>query len=230
MKTRIPNWESVERGKLASKALALAYIPVAIFAANALIPPIGEPIGQLITVGIAALFGSIIGVRVLRKALPGPLSRFVFARGLMVYVSRDTVAFKSWYYDDGIRMDRVFTDGELAIHPSIADDPEAAEFKADLPRQKAGEPHQSRHHFDTSKQLQLVIRAGVANPLEGERDHQGGLRTIPVASMNNTTAENILALINAAMQLTAVSSPRTTARRAVGLDLDMVASEQGGSV
>jgi hypothetical protein len=47
--------------------------------------------------------------------------------------------------------------------------------------------------------------------------------------MNTTAAENLVTLINAAMELTA-SLPQSVARGAVGLDLDIVAGEQGRTI
>ena len=224
---RIPNWETAHRGRLASGVFALAFVPVAFLASAILVPPIDPPITRSGLVGFATVIASMVGFWVLKDNLPKPLSRIVFARRLKIYVAGDVVAFRSWFYDDGIRMDR-FPGGEpLAIRPSVAEDPEAAEYKASLPRDDRKEQGANLHELETSKTLQLVLRSGTGDRFDGENDYQGSVRTIPVASMSKETAENLVGLINVALEVT-TPAPRSTARDAVGLDLDMVADGRGG--
>ncbi|PHQ33122.1 hypothetical protein [Rhodopirellula bahusiensis] len=224
---RIPSWETANRGRLASGVFALAFAPVAFLAVEILVPPIEPPITRWALVGFGTLIASMVGFRVLKSSLPKPLSRIVFARRLKIYVASDVVAFRSWFYDEGIRMDR-FPGGEpLAIRPSIADDPEAAEYKASLPRDDGKEKKPGIHELETSKTLQLVLRSGPADRFDGENDCQGSVRTIPVASMNKETAENLVGLINVALEVT-TPTLRSTSRDAVGLDLDRVADTRGG--
>lgn len=228
IKMRVPNWESFVRGRWFAGVFALGYVPVAFLAVTVVVPPMESPAAWWLTVAVATLVTSVIGVRVLRRSLPEPLARFVFARRLLVYISADVIAFRSWYYDDGIRLDRYPGGDSLAIRPTVADDPEAAEFKADLPPVKPDAPHRSQHHLDTANQLQWVIRGSASDPIDPARDHQGSVRTIPVASMNQATAENFVAVINAALELT-TRAPRSVSREAVGLDLDVVARDRGGA-
>ncbi|GAB5514554.1 hypothetical protein [Rhodopirellula baltica] len=225
---RVANWESVERANIGCRLCMIAYAIFIFLAAAVLVPATDPPLLGWVIAMVVSSVVAMVGSGILRKALPGPLSRFVFARRVSIFVASDVVGFRSWFYDNGVRMNRQYVGGVFSIQPNVAKDSDAIEFIAAEPPPGPHDDHKSNHHLDDSMQLQLVIRGSSEEYDAQHMDDYRRFRTIPVASMPASVAQNFASVLSTALNMTSRTVPNPS-RQAVGLDLDLAYPQQGGA-
>ena len=149
----------------------------------------------------------------------------MFARRIKIACTADWVAFRSWYYDNGVRVSRMFNGGRISIQPTVEDDQDAKEHQSYVSASRRDNPVKSSKHLSSASQLLLVIRSGdepmgVENMQSNRR-----FRTLPIAGMESSVAERFVTLIEAALELTATGKRKQQAVGA-GRDLDLPTSEE----
>lgn len=201
-KIRAVEWRSVERARIATGAVIFLHGIVTIFLTWLSLPASSKETTRLLLAALLSLVGIAVSARIMRAVLPGFLSRQVFARRLKIAFSPDWIAFKSSYYDNGVRISRRMNGRSLTVQAIVEDDVEAKAHAETLPARKQDGRIESRKHLSQASCLMLMLRTG-AEPGEIDELSTGRrFRTIPVAGMDKKTAERLVVLINAAMELT----------------------------
>ena len=221
IKLRVPDWRAVERARYATGACVVLYGILAITSTWFVLPLSPDLITHALICGLISAVSIAMTTPIMKSALPGFLSRQVFARRLKIACTADWLAFRSWYYDNGIRISRRTADIALTIQPLVEDDVDAKAHADSLPAKKSDEWGDSRKHLDQASLLTLMIRSGsevgdIDQMTAGRR-----FRTLAVAGMDKKLAERLVILIDAAMELTAQNSTYNP-RDAKGRDLDLM--------
>lgn len=203
IKLRVPDWRSVERARYATQGCIVLYGATAVGLTWLFLPPTPDWTTRVLSTGLVSAVSIAVSAPLMRSILPDFLSRQVFARRLKIAFTPDWVAFKSWYYSNGVRIDRRTNGRLLKIQPIVEDDVEAKVHSESLPAKKHDERSESRRHLSQASCLTLMLRSG-SEP--GDIDQISGgrrFRTVPVAGMEKKIAERLVILIDTAMEMTA---------------------------
>ncbi len=225
IKMRIADWVAVERGHRLSKFAAGVFAIGCIPTAYALLPADLDMVGRLFATGLGAATSIVVGVPAAKKLLPDFLSRFVFARRIKIACTSEWIAFRSWYYDNGVRVSRMFNGGRISIQPTVEDDQDAKEHLSFVSASQRENPIKSSKHLSSASQLLLVIRSGDEPTGVGNMQSNRRFRTLPIAGMESSVAERFVTLIEAALELTAKGNGKEQVVVA-GRDLDLPTSEE----
>jgi hypothetical protein len=225
LSVRVSDWRSIERSNWLAECVVFVAGIAATWFAWRMVPAYEEIIvrGILIAV-IAGLIATFVSPAC-RTLLPPFFSRTIFARRLKVVCTPDWIAFKSWYYVNGVRMSRHHGRVPLSIGVMLEDDREAKAFSETIAMPKPGERPRSKHHLHNATVLVLLIRS-IESP-----EHSDGLRSrqrhraIPIAGMEHHIAERIVVLINAALEVAMTDQGHHWPKRS-GHDLDLISTQE----
>ena len=220
IKTRLPDWRAYERAKWFSRVIGFGYGILIWVIAWTVVPSTAEPIVRYGTiVGIASVV-SAIGVPLINTHLIGFVARLVFARRFKVACTANWFAFRSSYYDNGVRLSRYHGESPLLIQPTYEDDREARSRLVKTDSAPDGREPTSRRHLSEAAELFLLIRSASVPASPDAMAIGRGFRTLPVAGMDQQLAERMVMLIDAALRITqAPQEPINNAPRRGGLDL-----------
>ena len=217
---RVPDWRSVERGRYATKAVIFLYGIVVVLLIWFALPRSSSLAMHVLCTGVVSTISVAMSSTIIRSVLPDLLSRQIFARRLKIAFTPDCIAFKSWYYDIGVRVARRTADNLMMILPIVENDVEAKAYSESLPARTHSERNDSRRHLSEASHLTLMLRSGTDPDDTGQLSSGRRFRTLPVAGMEKKIAERLVILIDAAMEMTArAETPRPDDQN--GRDLDL---------
>ena len=225
---RIADWKAMERGIWAAEFVIFLQVILTAIAAWQLIPNSKSLPIWVVLFTLPQIVAFLICAPAIRSLMPGFLSRFLFARRIKICFTQDFLAFRSWYYDNGVRVGRSFDGDSVAIQPVVEDDREA-KLNSDLLKQSnQNKRARKRGHLNHASQLVLLIRAGTSPLVAEDFAASRQFRTLPVATMDNKLAERFVILIDKALELTTSTSGNYGSEWAgTGQDLDLQSSEKG---
>ncbi|QDV42541.1 hypothetical protein Enr13x_23890 [Stieleria neptunia] len=214
---RLVDWRAVERGHATTKVLVAMMCVTVGYWAWIQVPPYEDVIVRLFLVFVLAAIVMAVLAPAMRVCCPMFLARTLFARRLSLLFTPEAIGYRSWLFDNGVRITRSFNGRSVQASFTMRADVEAQDVAA-LRHQ---DREKSRLHLNQARLLEVVVR-GTASRLRNIGDSVNTrLRTLPVATLDARQGEKITVVLNAAVELTqGTVKPIDLSRSGFGLDLD----------